>query len=73
MAADSEFSRREFLGALSAGVAVAGTLAATSEATAQSAAFLKIVDFHNHYISPSWNSDQCCHGACGRTGGAGKD
>jgi len=53
MAADSESSRREFLGALSAGVAVAGTLAATSEATAQSAA-LKIVDFHNHYIGPSW-------------------
>ena len=54
MAADSESSRREFLGALSAGVTVAGTLAGTSEATAQSAAFLKIVDFHNHYISPSW-------------------
>jgi predicted TIM-barrel fold metal-dependent hydrolase len=54
MAADSESSRREFLGALSAGVAVAGTLAATSEATAQSAASLKIVDFHNHYINPSW-------------------
>ena len=54
MATDSEFSRREFLGALSAGVAVAGTLAATSEATAQSAASLKIVDFHNHYIGPSW-------------------
>jgi NAD(P)H-dependent flavin oxidoreductase YrpB (nitropropane dioxygenase family) len=37
MAADSESSRREFLGALSAGVAVAGTLAATSEATAPNA------------------------------------
>ena len=72
MAADSESSRREFLGALSAGVAVAGTLAATSEATAQSAAFLKIVDFQPLHQS-ELDSDQCCHGACGRTGGAGKD
>jgi len=54
MATDSGSSRREFLGTLSAGVAVAGTLSASSEATAQSAASLKIVDFHNHYISPSW-------------------
>jgi aminocarboxymuconate-semialdehyde decarboxylase len=54
MAKDSESSRREFLGTLSAGVAVAGTLAAPSAATAQSMTSLKIVDFHNHYISPSW-------------------
>ncbi len=54
MASDNESSRREFLGALSAGVAAAGTLAATSEATAQGAAPLKIVDFHNHYMGPSW-------------------
>jgi predicted TIM-barrel fold metal-dependent hydrolase len=47
-------SRREFLGALSAGMAAAGTLTASSEVTAQTAASLKIVDFHNHYISPSW-------------------
>jgi predicted TIM-barrel fold metal-dependent hydrolase len=47
-------SRREFLGALSAGVASAGSLAAATEATAQSAAPLKIVDFHNHYMGPSW-------------------
>ncbi len=47
-------SRREFIGALSAGVAAAGAVAATSEATAQGGAPLKIVDFHNHYMGPSW-------------------
>jgi predicted TIM-barrel fold metal-dependent hydrolase len=54
MASDNESSRREFLGTLSAGVAAAGTLTATSEATAQGAAPLKIVDFHNHYMGPGW-------------------
>ena len=47
-------SRREFLGALERGVAAAGSLAAATEAAAQGAAPLKIVDFHNHYIGPSW-------------------
>src|ERR1041385_3421497 len=47
-------SRREFLGAIGAGVAAAGSLAAATEATAQVAAPLKIVDFHNHYMGPSW-------------------
>ncbi|HEY5965354.1 MAG TPA: amidohydrolase family protein [Xanthobacteraceae bacterium] len=47
-------SRREFIGALSAGVAAAGAVAATSEATAQGGSPLKIVDFHNHYMGPSW-------------------
>jgi len=47
-------SRREFIGALSAGVAAAGAVAATSEATAQGGVPLKIVDFHNHYMGPSW-------------------
>ena len=37
-----------------AGVATAGTLATTGEAAAQDAAPLKIVDFHNHYMGPSW-------------------
>jgi len=55
MTTDSESSRREFLGTLSAGVAAAGAIAAPSAASAQSAAPLKIVDFHNHYISPSWS------------------
>ena len=52
MAVESNSSRREFLGALGAGVAVAGSL--ETEATAQGAAPLKIVDFHNHTIGPSW-------------------
>ena len=54
MTIESNSSRREFLGALSAGVAVAGSLAAPTEATAQGTAPLKIVDFHNHAIGPSW-------------------
>jgi predicted TIM-barrel fold metal-dependent hydrolase len=52
MTAASDASRREFLGALGVGVAAAGSLA--TEATAQGAAPLKIVDFHNHYMGPSW-------------------
>src|ERR1700752_2392036 len=52
MSADHGSSRREVLGAL--GVAAAAKLAAPSEATAQGEASLKIVDFHNHYISPGW-------------------
>ena len=54
MTADGDTSRREFLGALSAGVAAAGSLTAATEAAAQGAAALKIVDFHNHYMGPSW-------------------
>jgi aminocarboxymuconate-semialdehyde decarboxylase len=54
MTIESSTSRREFLGALSAGVAAAGSLAGATEATAQGAAPLKIVDFHNHTIGPSW-------------------
>jgi aminocarboxymuconate-semialdehyde decarboxylase len=52
MPVESHSSLREFLGALVAGVAVAGSL--ETEATAQGAAPLKIVDFHNHTIGPSW-------------------
>jgi predicted TIM-barrel fold metal-dependent hydrolase len=55
MAAEGDTSRREFIGTLSAGVAAAGSLAAATEAAAQGAAPLKIVDFHNHYIPPSWS------------------
>jgi predicted TIM-barrel fold metal-dependent hydrolase len=54
MTIESNASRRDFLGALSAGVAAAGSLAAATEATAQGAAPLKIIDFHNHTIGPSW-------------------
>ena len=54
MTIESNTSRREFIGAISAGVAAAGSLAAATDASAQAAAPLKIVDFHNHTISPSW-------------------
>ena len=54
MPIENDASRREFLGALGAGVAAAGSLAAATEAAAQGAAPLKIVDFHNHYMGPSW-------------------
>jgi predicted TIM-barrel fold metal-dependent hydrolase len=53
MAAIGNSSRREFIGALSAGVAAAGAVATTPEAMAQGGASLKIVDFHNH-MGPSW-------------------
>jgi len=55
MTSDHETSRREFLGAIGAGAAVASSsLAAATEASAQGATSLKIVDFHNHYMGPSW-------------------
>lgn len=54
MTVENDTSRREFLGALGAGVAVAGSLTAANEAAAQGAAPMKIVDFHNHYMGPSW-------------------
>src|SRR4051812_28380277 len=58
MTIEGDASRREFLGAIGAsvgaGVAAAGSLAAATEAAAQGAAPLKIVDFHNHYMGPSW-------------------
>jgi predicted TIM-barrel fold metal-dependent hydrolase len=54
MTVESNTSRREFIGALGAGVAAAGSLAASSELAAQGAAAPKIVDFHNHYMGPSW-------------------
>ena len=54
MVQDNQSSRREFLGAIGAGVAAAGTLTAAGESAAQTAAPPKIVDFHNHYMGPSW-------------------
>jgi len=54
MATNSEASRREFLGAMGAGVAAAGALSTPTETAAQGAGPLKIVDFHNHYMGPSW-------------------
>jgi predicted TIM-barrel fold metal-dependent hydrolase len=54
MAHDTQSSRRGFLSVLGAGIAAAGTAAASSEATAQAATPSHIVDFHNHYMGPSW-------------------
>ena len=53
MTAAKDIGRREFLGALAAGAA-AGSLAVSEPAAAQRATPLKIVDFHNHYMGPSW-------------------
>ena len=52
MTHEIETSRREFLGAVGAGVAAAGSLTVPAEAATP----LKIVDFHNHYMGPSWTS-----------------
>src|SRR5262245_54485476 len=54
MAYETQSSRREFLGALGVGVAATGALTAVGETAAQVATPLKIVDFHNHYVGPSW-------------------
>jgi predicted TIM-barrel fold metal-dependent hydrolase len=52
----SSIGRREFLGAVGAGVASAAALAQTGEAQAQekSTPPLKVIDFHNHYVGPSF-------------------
>ena len=39
---------------MGASVAAAGSLATSTESAAQSTTPLKIVDFHNHYMGPSW-------------------
>jgi aminocarboxymuconate-semialdehyde decarboxylase len=54
MSVTHDTSRRGFLGAVGAGLAAAGTLSSPSEVAAEGAAPLKIVDFHNHYMGPSW-------------------
>jgi len=46
-------SRRELVAAIGASVTV-GALATATESAAQSQTSLKIVDFHNHYMGPSW-------------------
>ena len=53
MANERGRSRREVVAAIGASVA-AGSLASATEGAAQSAAPLRIVDFHNHYMGPSW-------------------
>jgi hypothetical protein len=53
----SSIGRREFLGALGAGVASAAASTQTSEAQAQGTAPsqpLNVVDFHNHFVGPSF-------------------
>jgi aminocarboxymuconate-semialdehyde decarboxylase len=52
--------RREFLGALGAGAVAAGAMtppahAAAEKADTNSGALLKIIDFHNHYVGPSFS------------------
>ena len=49
----TQSSRRKFL-ALGAGVAAAGAVAASGQTPAQPAMPSRIVDFHNHYMGPSW-------------------
>src|SRR5215475_13844283 len=53
MARETQSSRREFIGALGLGVA-AGVGIAPGETSAQAAKPARIVDFHNHYMGPSW-------------------
>ncbi len=50
----SSIARRQFLGALGAGVASAAALSQASEAQERSAPALKVVDFHNHFVGPSF-------------------
>ena len=46
----SSIGRREFIGAVGAGVAAAAWPAADAQAQAP----LKVVDFHNHFVGPSF-------------------
>jgi predicted TIM-barrel fold metal-dependent hydrolase len=52
----SSIGRREFVGSLGAGALSAAALAQTGEAQAQekSTPPLKVIDFHNHYVGPSF-------------------
>ena len=54
MADELRTSRRDFVASIGASVAAAGSLATSTESAAQSTTPLKIVDFHNHYMGPSW-------------------
>jgi hypothetical protein len=54
-AGDSSLARRQFLGAIGAGVASAAVLTQPGEAQESSAPPLKVVDFQNHFVGPSFN------------------
>src|SRR5215207_3687134 len=52
----SSIGRREFLAALGAGATSAAVLASAGDAQAeQKSSPLKVVDFHNHYVGPSFS------------------
>ena len=73
MTADDESSRREFLGALGAGVAAAGSLAAASEATAQGARSLEDRRLPQSLHGSVLDADQPRQRAAGGAAGVGKD
>ena len=50
----TSIGRREFLGAVGAGVASAATLQVEAQAQEKSLPPLRVVDFHNHYVGPSF-------------------
>jgi predicted TIM-barrel fold metal-dependent hydrolase len=52
----SSIARRQFLGVLGSGVASAAALAQAKDAQAQERAMppLRVVDFHNHFVGPSF-------------------
>jgi len=54
MVRETKSSRREFIGVVGAGLAATGAVAASGETSAQPAMPEHIVDFHNHYVAPSW-------------------
>src|SRR5262245_59469987 len=54
MVCETQSSRRKFLAVAGAGVAAAGAVAASGQTPAQPAMPSHIVDFHNHYMGPSW-------------------
>jgi hypothetical protein len=54
MVRETKSSRREFIGVVGAGLAATGAVAASGETSAQPAMPEHIVDFHNHYMAPSW-------------------
>ncbi len=50
----TSIGRREFLGVVGAGVTAAASLKVEAQAQEKSLPPLKVVDFHNHYVGPSF-------------------